>query len=98
MLVVVQVSMTYRVKLETITVYSEFDSLASSLLLPCLPPERGGKDTERLVVEDQSQRQRVIARIHDTSHLGINRTVDMTASKYYWPGLTCDVKRYVSCI
>ena len=27
---------------------------------------------------------------------GLNRTTDMVAGKYYWPGLTNDVKAYVS--
>ena len=51
---------------------------------------------ERLVIEDLSKRQRVISSIHDSGHLGVNRTLDMVSAKYYWPGLTCDVKQYVS--
>ena len=45
-----------------------------------------------MVVEDLSQRQCVIAKIHDTSRLNINRNVDMTASKLCWLGLTGDVR------
>ena len=51
---------------------------------------------ERLVVESQEQRKRIISQIHDASHLGLNRTNDMVVSKYYWPGLNNDVKAYVS--
>ena len=51
----------------------------------------------RLVVEDLELRKRIVANIHNTSHLGLNRTNDMVASKYYWPGLFKDVRTYVSC-
>lgn len=51
---------------------------------------------ERLVIEDAARRQRAISSIHDSAHLGINRTLDMVTAKYYWPGLTRDVKQYVS--
>lgn len=50
----------------------------------------------RLVVEDSEQRKRIVASTHDGSHFGLNRTNDMVASKYYWPGLFTDVKTYVS--
>ncbi len=36
--------------------------------------------------------------VHNASHLGINRTLDMVSARYYWPGLTTDVKNYVSNI
>ena len=39
-------------------------------------------------MEDRDKRERIIATIHDQSHVGINRTLDMTSSKYYWPGNT----------
>lgn len=52
--------------------------------------------TPRLVVEDRDKRERIVATIHDQSHVGVNRTLDMISSKYYWPGLTTDVKEYVS--
>ena len=59
----------------------------------------GKRDTavERLVMEDIAQRKRIISSIHDTSHLGVNRTQDMVAGKYYWPGLSNDIRAYVSC-
>ena len=64
-------------------------------ILLCLPNtiERDDKNvkTERLVIEDLGQRQRIVARVHDSGHLGINRSLDMVASKYYWPGLSKDV-------
>ena len=47
-------------------------------------------------MEDLHQRKRIIANVHDSSHLGVNRTLDMITAKYYWPGLTQDVKEYVS--
>ena len=47
---------------------------------------------ERLVVEDIAQRKQIISAIHDTSHLGVNKTQDMVAGKYYWPGLTNDIR------
>jgi len=53
---------------------------------------------ERLVVEDAGQRKRIISSIHDTSHLGVNRTHDMVACKYYWPGLSNDIRAYVSVV
>ena len=37
--------------------------------------------TPRLVVEDTEQRKRIIASIHNASHLGLNRTNDMVASQ-----------------
>ncbi len=56
----------------------------------------GGSSEERLAIEDKSKKERVIKCIHDTSHFGINRTLNLVSSKYYWPGLTNDVKQYVS--
>ena len=44
--------------------------------------------TQRLVIEEPDRRARIVATIHDANHLGINRTLDMVAKKYYWPGLT----------
>ena len=48
------------------------------------------------MVEEHTKRKRIVAAIHDSSHLGINRTLDLVASKYYWPGLSKDVIEYVS--
>ena len=48
------------------------------------------------MVEDVNKRTRVMESIHNSSHFGINRTLDLVSSKYYWPGLTNDVKQYVS--
>ena len=52
--------------------------------------------TPRLVVEDLEKRKRIISSSHDGSHMGLNRTNDIIAGKYYWPGLFTDVKAYVS--
>ncbi len=59
--------------------------------------ERDGQ-RKRLVIEDAEKRKRILACIHNSSHLGLNRTLDMVVEKYYWPGLSTDVKAYVSCI
>lgn len=50
----------------------------------------------RLVVDDNIKKQRILESVHNASHPGINRTVDMVSLQYYWPGLTNDVKLYVS--
>ena len=50
----------------------------------------------RLVIEDAGRRKRIVASLHDGSHLGVNRTLDLVTEKYYWPGLTAAVKDYVS--
>ena len=50
----------------------------------------------RLVIEDAGRRKRIVASLHDSSHLGVNRTLDLVTEKYYWPGLTAAVKDYVS--
>ena len=57
---------------------------------------KAAESAPRLVVENREQRKRIIASIHNASHLGLNRTNDMVASKYYWPGLFVDVRTYVS--
>ena len=51
---------------------------------------------ERVVIEDTKQRTRIISSIHDSCHMGLNRTNDMLASKYYWPGMYKDVSSHVS--
>ena len=61
-------------------------------------PKIGALVQERLVVEDLDRRKRVVSSIHDTSHMGLNRTTDMVSAKYYWPGLTSDVKAYISSL
>ncbi len=48
-----------------------------------------------MIIEDVAQRQRIVCYIHDSSHFGINRILDMVACKYYWPGLIKDV---ISCV
>ena len=59
-------------------------------------PKIGAVVQERLVIENPDQRKRIVSSIHDTSHMGLNRTTDMVSGKHYWPGLTSDVKAYVS--
>ena len=50
------------------------------------------------MVEDPKQRGRIISSVHDSCHLGLNRTNDMLACKYYWPGMSKHVASYVSFI
>ena len=55
----------------------------------------GRADENRLVVEDATKRHRIISATHDASHLiGVNRTLDIVSKKYYWPGLSKDVRHY----
>jgi len=42
------------------------------------------------------KRKRILASVHDSSHLGVHRTNHMVSAKYYWPGLFQDVAEYVS--
>ena len=64
-------------------------------LRPFYTIERDVQVSERLVVEDH-QRKHIIANVYDSSHLGVNRTLDMMTAKCYCPGLTQDVKKYAS--
>ena len=61
-----------------------------------LYPVERDSGVKRLVVEDHQKRKRIVASVHDSNHLGINRTVDLVSSKYYWPGQSKDVINYVS--
>ena len=56
----------------------------------------GKECLERLVIEDAPQRERIISSVYDSNHLGINRTMDMIMVKYYWPGMSNDIRLYVS--
>ena len=80
----------------SVCVLKQFSDVFSSSPNTELGTDNG--ETQRLVVEEREKRERIIATIHDPSHVGVNRTLDMIASKYYWPGLTTDVKKYVSII
>ena len=70
-------------------------SICSSLLFLARGEVASSK---RLVVEDVAQRKRIISSIHDANHLGVNRTNDMVACKYYWPGMFKNIQDYVSFI
>ena len=49
------------------------------------------------MLDDTAQKKRIVSSVHDSSHLGVNRTLDLVFTKYYWPRLTNDVKKhYVS--
>ena len=47
------------------------------------------------MIESSTQRKRIVSSIHDSSHMGVNRSINMVSRKYYWPGLTKDVCAYV---
>ncbi len=51
---------------------------------------------KRLVIEDATKKKRILESVHNSSHFGVNRTLDSVSMRYYWPGLTKDVKNYVS--
>ena len=51
----------------------------------------------KLVVPSEG-RQAVLNECHDdpkSAHLGIQKTIDRVMDRYYWPGLSNDVKKYV---
>ena len=40
----------------------------------------------------------ILRQVHDdplSGHLGVNKTVDVLLERYYWPGFSADVKRYI---
>ena len=57
--------------------------------------ERG--EAERLVVEDPAQRKKIITTVM-VHHFDMNRTNDMVASKYFWPGLNTKLHCYMSTV
>ena len=59
---------------------------------------KANRPEERLVVEDPKQGARIISSVHDSCHMGLNRTNDMVACKYYWPGMSKHVASYVSLL
>ena len=58
----------------------------------------GENKVAKSVVQQEEQRKRIIASIHKlcNCHLGLNRTNDMVANKYYWPGLFMDIRAHVN--
>ena len=67
-------------------------------IMACNNVEKTYRSEERLVVEDPKQRTRIISSVHDSSHLGLKRTNDLLACKYYWPGMSKYVASYVSLL
>ena len=57
------------------------------------------KHQDRLVVaEENNLRTRLIKEAHaqvSTAHLGKNKTRKLIGDRYYWPGMTSDIDRYV---
>ena len=49
-------------------------------------------------MEDPVQQKRIISTVYDANHFGIDKNNDMVASKYYWPGLSAEVRSYVSTV
>ena len=74
-------------------VYMQIENLSICCNISCV--ETDGK--MKLVVEDVQKRKRILSNAHDTGHFGINRMLDLV-SKYYWPGISRDVKEYVSMV
>ena len=51
------------------------------------------------VPSDQSIRTQLLAEAHDvpvSGHVGVTKTHDLLSRTYWWPGITRDVKRYVT--
>jgi len=59
--------------------------------------------TNRVYIpEDEPLRLEILAKFHDTTtagHPGVKRTREQVSGRYFWPGLTADVRKYVrSCM
>ena len=60
-----------------------------------LSTAKASSGVTKFVIESAAQRSRIIS---STSHMGVNRSINMVAQKKYWPGLTKDARAYVSTI
>ena len=58
----------------------------------------GQKDKQkpRLVIENESEKQRIMSSTHDQAHLGRDKTTSEVSMRYYWPNMYEDVCAYVS--
>ena len=68
--------------------------------LICRKTSRYDTGLEKLqIIVPFSERRNILREYHDkrtAGHLGINKTIARIKSKFYWPGLSKDVKRYVN--
>uniref|UniRef100_A0A8C1R0T5 Gypsy retrotransposon integrase-like protein 1 n=1 Tax=Cyprinus carpio TaxID=7962 RepID=A0A8C1R0T5_CYPCA len=60
------------------------------------------KGSNRLVIMDEKQKERVLQECHDNpgtgGHQGRARTYDKIAQSYYWLGIMEDIKQWVRCM
>ena len=54
------------------------------------------KQRPRLVVQSEEERLRLIQTIHDTAHLGRDKTLSQLSERYYWQEMYNQVCSYVS--
>jgi hypothetical protein len=54
------------------------------------------KKKPRLVVQAKKEQVRLIKTIHDTAHLGRDKTLSVLNERYYWPDMYSQVCTYVS--
>ena len=54
------------------------------------------KQRPRLVVQSEGEQLRLIKTIHDTAHLGRDKTLSLLNERYYWPEMYNQVCSYVS--
>ena len=54
------------------------------------------KKNPRLVVQSVDEQQRLVKTIHDTAHLGRDKTLSQLNERYYWPDMYKQVCAYVS--
>ena len=59
--------------------------------LPGRPPDRPA-----VAVCPSAQRHAIISAIHGEAHLGFNKTLSQVKLKWYWPGMTSEIRRYVA--
>ena len=63
-------------------------------LVVALPAPKRRQD---VLICPRKYQKEIIERKHATSHYGIHKTIARIRLHYYWPGMTADVRRYVSC-
>lgn len=58
-----------------------------------------GSGITTIHVQCKVSRERVLKENHDSAtagHLGVRKTGDRIANRYFWPGMFRDIKKYVS--
>ena len=56
-----------------------------------------GKDGPSREVARKGDELRILKRVHDTDHMGINATYERVKSAHYWNNVFDDVKQFVKC-